>query len=208
MKRVWLCLVSIGCASGVPAEQPDPAALDDSCLHACLNVQSVPLCPPQLLTGSVRAAGDVAAAAEELIGQPVRARGRLGRAEGSWTQIDCPRNTCCSEQLDASLAVGELALEGRYQIPGNHAATLRCVSRAGMMIQSLAGSIAAPFSFELWDRRTRGEPQRHALQRAYCCNLDAHGQDVIVEGTLAPASRPFGPNRLVDPFVCATSKPN
>jgi hypothetical protein len=135
-------------------------------------------------------------------------RGRFVKAEGTWTQINCPRNTCCSEQIDPRLAVGGLALEGRYRIPGDRTAKLRCVSGAGMMIQSLAGSAAAPFALEAWDRRTRGEPQRDILQRAYCCNLDAHGQDVIVEGTLAPAAGAFSPDRLLDPFVCAVGKAN
>ncbi len=208
MKCVWLCLVPIGCASGVPAEGPDPAALDDSCLHACFNVQSVPACPPQLLAGPVREAADVSAAAEQLMGQQVRVRGPFVKAESSWTQINCPRNTCCSEQIDPRLAVGELVLEGRYRVPADHSAELRCVSRAGMMIQSPAGAAAAPFEFERWDRGIRGEPQRQALQRAYCCNLDAHGQDVIVEGTVAPATRAFASSRMLDPFICAVGKTN
>jgi hypothetical protein len=207
MKCIPLCLLALGCSASAPPVGTPPTDLDDSCLYLCSGVQSVPPCAAEHAAGALPAS-EVAAAEGKSIGERVRVSGRLQRREGSWTQIDCPRNTCCAEQLDPTLAVGELALSGSYQLADGRAGNLQCVSRAGMMVQSPAASPDAPFALQPWERKVRGEPAREQLQRAYCCSLDARGQEVIVEGTLAASERAFAPTRLLDPFICAVGGPD
>jgi hypothetical protein len=173
-------------------------------LYGCANVQTVPACQPQQLAGATRPPEEVAAAFDELTGQRVRVRGRLDKYSALSTMMNCDgtETPCCNEWLDLRLAVGKLTLEGEYRAPGGHAGTLLCRSHDGMMVQSLTDSASAPLLFERWDRKSRGEPQRQSLQPALCCNLYAHGQNVIVEGTLAAEKQYAGPKRLLDPFLC------
>lgn len=177
--------------------------MHDSCLHACVNVQPIPVCPPDEAAKPALTVQEVTAALEELVGREVRVRGPLNKADGRWTQINCSPGTCCSEQLDPGLALGNLRLEGSYVLADRRNDTVRCASQDGMMVQSLASSPEAGFSFERWDRAKRGDPQRQMLQRAFCCNLDGHGQQVLVSGTLTSTEDDLAAERLSNPFVCA-----
>ena len=133
-------------------------------------------------------------------------RGKLGTGEGVWTQIDCPRDTCCSEQLAPFASVedagAELALAGKVALSAAVTEELRCVSRAGFMVRNYAEKPDAPVSFTRWDRRRDGEPASERLERAYCCNVDVRGQEVIVEATFEARAEEFAPHRLLDPRLC------
>lgn len=203
----WMSLATLSCGSSGPVPQSGAARLDESCLNACAGVQRIPTCPREALAEPTLSVAEATAALDELVGQVVRVRGQLLKAEVSSTQIDCPTGTCCSELLNPSLALGELHLDGQYQLPGGQVGALRCAARAGMMDQSLASSPDERFFFEPWDRAKRGDPPHHRLQRAYCCSLDAHGQQVVVSATLAPPKHDDAPARLSDPFLCSLPGP-
>ena len=146
---------------------------------------------------------EVSAAFDALGGREVRVLGPLKKAEGVWTQMDCSPGTCCSEQIDPGLTLGALRVDGHYVLADGQNAALRCTSRDGMMVQSLARSRAARFAFERWDRGELGDPQSPRLERAYCCNLDAHGQRILVSATLTLSKDGLGSKRLSNPFMCA-----
>lgn len=212
MTRKLLCLLPLlACSSASPAPGPRPEEMHDSCLHACRNVRKVPVCPAEILSAPVSRSSQIIEAATQLQGQIVRVRGRLRKAEGLWTQINCPRNVCCSEQLGPFVSVddgwGQLALAGQFRLVNGSAEKLSCVSREGAMVQDYGTSPAAPFSFELWNRRRDGEPDPEALERAYCCNLDARGQSAVVEATFEPSELKFAPHRLTNPVVCELPVP-
>src|SRR5690606_7889946 len=96
MKWGLLCFVPLlACASGAPARGPAPEKLHETCLYACNNVKRVRPCTARQLSASAHSPSEIVAAASELHGRFVRVRGKLGTGEGVWTQIDCPRDTCC-----------------------------------------------------------------------------------------------------------------
>lgn len=201
MMRLVSCLAVLSCASSAP--QLDAPARHPSCLHACVNVQPIAVCPPDELAKPAMTEEEVNAAFDELVDSEVRVVGPLKKAEGVWTQIDCRPGVCCSEQIDPRLTLGALRLDGHFVLADGQNAALRCVSRDGTMVQSLARSREARFAFERWARGKLGDPQGQRWQRAYCCNLDAHGQRVLVSATLTVTKDGLEAKRLSNPFICA-----
>jgi hypothetical protein len=200
--------VLLACASTSPLRDSESKPLHDSCLHSCQNVRQIPVCPKEIASAPAHSPGQVAAMAA---GQPVRVRGRLGKGRGNWTQIECPRDVCCSEQLEPYVSLqdgtGELALAGEFRLPGDYSDKLRCAAREGRMVQTYAASLRSSWGFTSWNRRRDGDPDPETLQDdAYCCSLDAREQDVIVEGTVEPSGGPFSLHKLVDPFICELAR--
>jgi hypothetical protein len=201
----WFVLL-LGCSSPAMARDPKREPLHDSCLHSCQNVRKIPICPAEALSGPVHSPTRLIELAAQMDGQVVRVRGRLGKAEGLWSQINCPKDICCSSQLDPFVSIHdkavELALSGQFRLAGAAPEKLSCLSVGGAMIQSYSASAAAPLVFTRWNRRRDGEPDPELLQRAYCCNLDARGQQAIVAATFVRSEREFAPHRLTNPLVC------
>lgn len=202
MMRLVLCFAALSCASRGPAQLAKPAH-HASCLHACLNVRPVAVCSPDDLAKPTMTVQEVSAAFDELVDREVRVVGSLEKVEGVSTQVECSRGRCCNQQHDPGLALGALRLEGDYALADGQNAPIRCTSQDGMMVQSFASTRDARFAFEPWDRGKLGDPQRQRLQRAYCCNLDAHGQRVLVLATPTRSEDGLEAKRLSSPFICA-----
>jgi hypothetical protein len=204
-RPLWCFVPLIACASPA-AQDAQRKPLHDSCLHSCRNVRKIPRCPAEIPSAPNHSPAEVVGLASQLAGQHVRIGGRLGKGEGNWTQINCPKDVCCSQQLDPFVslyeATSELALAGEFRLPNGTREKLLCGSRGGAMVKTYGSSPGTTFAFELWNRRRDGEPDPATLERAYCCNLDARGQRVIVEATLQLSELVASPHRLVDPMVC------
>lgn len=204
LARVALALLVLnwapGCSARAPLRRPNGTTLHPSCLHECRNVRKIPACSSAALAAPTMTPSELHASAATLVGERVRVRGVIGKANGVWTQIDCGQEKCCGEQLAPYLSIddarttGKIARHGTARLAGGRMQALECYARSGHMIESYAAaSSEQPFAFSPWQAASNVEPDPSELQAAYCCSLDGHGKTVLVEAELERAPSGFAP---------------